>query len=262
MRRFLPVLLAMIVALLAGLVVGARAAEVPLQRFAVQMTNLRTRVDVANQNVKSAVAARDYLGWFRTHDAYLRELARAQGDIERACSQLMLSTLAAKEPLDAATLEAIDLAAAQAANYARHKVIVYAYGQLTREGVRYDKRQEALALLQRQGIYEMDAGATGVETPTSTGGTPPPITDDPMHGKIPTNTEAGEILSRWQTTVMKAQAAGQRVSALETDLANVPVGSEDRPRAEQRLAASQQQYVNLLRQAEDLRKKYYAAGGR
>lgn len=247
-----------------GAVLGGtlgHAAEGPLRSFAVQMQNVRSRVDVAGTNVKSAIAARDYMGWFRTHDAYERELGRAQGDIERACSQLMLSTLAAKMPLDDATLEAIDLASAQAANYARHKVIVHAYGQLTKDGVRYDKRSEALALLQRQGIYEQDAGAFGIATSTSTGSAPPPITDNPMHGKVPTTAEAGEILSRWQTTVMKAQAAAQRVGALEADLVNYAANDPKRPKLEQRLAASQQQYVNLLRQAEELRKKYYAAGG-
>lgn len=237
------------------------AAEGPLQRFAVQMQGVRSRVDAANANVKSAVAARDYLGWFRTNDAYVRELARAQGDIERACSRLLLSTLAADMPIDDATLEAIDLASAQAANYARHKVIVHAYAQLTKEGVRYDKRQDALALLQKQGIYEQDAGARGIETVTTYGAAPPPITDNPMHGKVPTTPEAGEILSRWQTTVMKAQAAAQRVGALESEVAELPAQDPRRPKAEQRLAASQQQYVNLLRQAEELRKKYYSSGG-
>jgi alkylhydroperoxidase/carboxymuconolactone decarboxylase family protein YurZ len=226
------------------------------------MTLIRQHVGVANANVKTAVAAKDVVGWWRTHDAYVAELTRAQGEIENACGDLMMETLAADMPLNPATLEAIDLASAQAANYARHRVIVQAYGRLTREGVAPEKRGEALALLARQGIYEQDAGASGVATSPGVGPTPPSIADNPMHGKIAGTPQAQEILGQWQSTVMKVQAAGQRVAALETEVAEIPAKDPRRPKAEQRLAASRQQYENLLRMAESLRKKYYAAGGR
>ena len=141
------------------------AADAPLQNFAGKMKIIRERVNTMNTNVVSAIQAKDWAAWCNSHDAYMRELSRAQREIEEATAQLMMQTLAAGGDLDAPTVEAMDLAATQSANYARVRVIINAYGRLTRRGVDPRKRKDALDLLNRQGIYEQDAGAGDTKLP-------------------------------------------------------------------------------------------------
>ncbi len=242
---------------------GARAAPLQasaaLQAFALKVKTVREDVDATNKAVQEATAARDWNAWWRTHDAYVVRLRRAEDEIERASGALFAETLAGGGTLDRATFEAVDLAATEAANYERHRVIVWAYAYLARNAVPPERRGEALALLARQGVYQPSAGAAGTEIAPRPG---PDLLDAPMTGRVPGSPEAADYLSRWQTAAMQAGASAQRVAGLERDLATTPAASPVRPLVEERLKAARAQYGVSVREAQGWREKYFRAGGR
>lgn len=261
MRTFLVTSLTVLLAALLLLGPDLTAAEGPLQGFAARMKVIRERVEVRRLNVVSAIAGGDWARWCNNHDAYLRELRDAERRIEDVTGQLLVETLTGGGTLDAPTIEAMDLAANQAANHARVRVIISAYGRLTRHGIPPHKRKDALSLLGRQGVYEPDAGAGGVLSTTS-GRRCPQVVESPMTGRVAGGPEAAQHLKQWQNAVMKANAAAQRVASLRMELDTLPRDHEMRPVVEQRMAAAATQYDRLLKEAEDQRRLYYQAGGK
>jgi hypothetical protein len=261
MRKILGLGLVVVVGVVLLLGPSVTASDAPLQSFASKMKIIRERVNTMNTNVVSALNAKSWASWCNNHEAYMRELSKAQRDIEDATSSLMMSTIAGGGNLDSATIEAMDLAATQAANYARIRVIINAYGRFTRLGVDPRKRKDALDLLMRQGIYEQDTGAGGVMASTAEASRPE-IMDSPMTGRVPGNPQAAQYLSRWQQAVMKANAAAQRIASFESELASMPAQHEMRPVIEQRAAAAAAQYDRLLNEAKEMRKRYFQVGGK
>jgi len=251
------------VALLVTFLTGApaRAEENPRQAYASELRRIRGMSDCVTKKVIDALRKQDWNAWCMAHSNYSNTLQRAMTDIETATTRLLFAVLNAGDPLDGPIQQAVNDGGNLAALLAKRRVVANAYAELTRRGVRYDRRANALSLLDRQGVY----GSPG-PNPCGTGRSTPAgdalENISPLAGRLPGSAEAVEHLRKWQYAWMRESSLRQSVMAKEAELAALSPHASNRAEVETELAEIQEEQQQLMDAIVEWRTKYFEAGGR
>jgi hypothetical protein len=253
--------LALFASLLAGEAAHAEE-ENPRQAYAAELRRIRDTTDCVTKRVIDTLRKQDWNAWCAAHSLYGNTLQQAVTEIETATTRFLFAVLNAGGTLDGPIQQAVNDGANLAGLITKRRVVANAYAALARRGVRYDRRANALALLDRQGVY----GSPG-PNPCTGGGARTPSAEalenvSPLTGRMPGSPEATEHLRKWQYAWMRESSLRHSLAGKEAEFEALPVNAPSRTEVEMELNELRAEHQQLKDAMVEWRTKYFEAGGR